>query len=151
MKTIAGALLWCFAMLVISLALAELIHPRPNPKPIPLPVTVVAETWSAVEAKGDRWTPPEATQQLRAELADQPTTVRTVRVVPLFQPAVSAPKFEPVPEPVVAQTEFPSLPKPKVTAPSGQHTAPSGGDVCARHGMKRVEYDGGKRWRCAKK
>lgn len=150
MRTVAGALLWCLAMLVISLALAELIHPRPDPKPLPLPVTVVAETWSEVEAKGDRLA--INAQQWHGADDDQTVmgrTVRTVRVVPLFQPTVSAPKFEPMPEPIIAQA-----PPPLTNAPDNQTRSRRqnvNSDVCAKHGMKRVEYDGGKRWRCAKK
>lgn len=122
----------------LSAGVAAIAVPRPSPP-------VMAETVVVRTLKADQEVrpadPPEPAE-------DFVKTVRTVTVAPLWRPTAQAPKFEPTPEPVIAQTEFPSLPKPPKIA--GKNPQKSSGDVCARHGMKREEYDGGKRWRCRK-
>lgn len=122
---------------VLSMAIVR-VMPGPAPQQTAARAeTVIEETMPA--PKADRLSSP-------GDDRFETHTVRIIPVAPLFQPVAAEPKFEPVPAPVVAQTEFPSLPQPKVTK-----SKPERGDICARHGMVRKDYDGGKRWRCVKK
>jgi hypothetical protein len=91
---------------------------------------------TAVKAKTDR-----------EPLRNEPVTERTVRTIPIVVP--------PPPE-VVAAVELPDTPPsatPEATSrrPKYHRIARSRGDVCTRHGMRKVTTRGGKSWRCRKK
>lgn len=81
-----------------------------------------------------------------------------VRVIPISKSPVAAkgPKLEvaPSPQPPPAPVNVP-LPVVEVAAVAASSTAAveprrRGGDLCERHGLRKIETNGGRSWRCRK-
>lgn len=87
-----------------------------------------------------------------AAIAEPPAAANPVRVIPIYRRVEPLPPFQPAetgPRDMPRSDAQPPADAPAAPRPHTAHVA--SGDVCSRHGGRRVDYRHGHRlmWRCA--
>ena len=128
-----------FAAIVATVTAAAIVAATTVPK------TAATLPDEPAAPKADRADIGVATDKADTDIVPKP--IRTIPISPMEQQPVFA-----APSPPAPTSAPPSAPPPKPPAPAARvrtaEAAPAP-DICQRHGGRRVEYDNGKRWRCA--
>ena len=125
-----------FIATLVGLTIAVAVHFVPAVEPI---TTAEAEPMTSFD---QRWE--EMMEDIRTVNPPDKVPVRPVRTIQII-PIV--PKPEPPAQPVAAPVEALPVTKP-VTRSIRKSRASARGNVCARHGQRKLVTNGGRSWKC---